>query len=157
MSIDSELELINIDDFSLKYSLDDLMENLKYNNLDLSILSIDVNNLFQVAIKFGLIDLIEYLYVWHNVEYEFINLISNIHINLENYSKNFNITETIIYDNGANDGLKLNYLSKSDQLMQKSINKLVELRKYSKMKSSNKKFYYKFNPKHINKFTELIK
>lgn len=143
---------MDIKDFSLKYSLDDLKDLLEFNNLDISILSIEPNELFQIAIKFGLVDLIEYLYVWNNVEYEFINLINGIQTNLNPYLKTFDLSQTIIYDGEANSGIKLDYLSKSDIQIQKSIQKLIELRKYSKMTSSNKKFYYKFNSKHLAKF-----
>ena len=43
---------------------------------------------------------------------------------------------------GSEDALKLQYLNNSDAQLKNTIGKLINLRKYSKMRCSKNKFYY---------------
>lgn len=122
------------------------------NKYDIDIINLDINEIFNLAIKYGIVDLIIYIYVNYNIEYELSNLLIEINnIIPENYNQ-INLEEKIIYDAGANNSLRLDYMNKEHIQLLKSIKILNSLRKYSKMRSSNKKFYYKFNQKYRYKF-----
>ncbi len=135
----------NVDEYSKHYDFEELNQKLKKNNT-LDVLDKDINIIFKHAIQFGLLDLIEYIYVWHNLEYELEEVTSKFTTNLS--LTDLDLKSVDIFDRGASNGMQLNYYSNKDIYLQKSINKLYSMRKYSKMRSANKKFYYKFNPKY---------
>ncbi len=140
---------MDITSYSQYYSFDHLIEQLDKNKLNLdSLLKLNIKELFNLAIKHGLTDLVEYLYVCHNLEYE-VSELYEITTKIESDDSGIGVAN--VYAPGANSGLNLQYFSPHDINIQKSINKLTTLRKYSTMRSSNKKFYYKFNPKHKDK------
>ncbi len=141
----------NINSYSNYYSLDDLNQQLGKYNIQLdSLVRLNIKEIFKTAVKYGIVDLVEYLYVFHNVEYEISELNEIIPLSrIDSVDTGLGVTS--IYAPGANAGLNLQYYSANDINVQKSINKLNGLRKYSNMRSSNKKFYYKFNPKYREK------
>jgi hypothetical protein len=140
--------MFDINHFSNYYSVDELMEELKKNNIELEeLLKLDIKDIFDISIKKGILDLVEYLYVWYDVEYELCELLNITNININGDISESNST-TVLYDSGAKSGLKLEYFNKESYNVQKSIQKLTSLRKYSSMTTNNKKFYYKFKPKY---------
>ena len=114
----------------------------------------NVKEIFKYAVTNGLVDLVEYIYVWHNIEYELDELTNQIQERIESITDNLYVTN--VYDHSANSGLNLQYMNIDDINLQKSIKKLYSLRKYSIMKSKNKKFYYKFNIKKRHIFCQSL-
>ena len=93
----------------------------------------------------------EYLYIHCGVEYELTEIID---MNTPSFIKSDNSREECIpvdISIGANVGINLD-ISGRDKRINIIVKQLINLRKYSKMRSKNKKFWYKFNKKYINKF-----
>ena len=150
----------DIQKYSELYSEDELLDDLQKNNLNLEkIIELNLKELFDLSINNGLIDLLEYLYVIEGIGYELNDLIARSSPNnissQDQCSNSTTITNPIIYDYGASSGINLQYLNNSNIKIQKSINKLMSLKKYSTLVSKNKKFYYKFNPKYTSKVISL--
>ncbi len=111
-----------------------------------------VNDLFDIAVKKGLVELVEYLYIWHNIEYELDEIMDRIKPSI--FSDNKEFSNAVVNDISAKDSLKIEYFSKNESTRLKSIHRLLELKKYSNMRYSNKKFFYKFNPKYRSNFLD---
>lgn len=149
---------LNIDKYCEYFSEEELFDDLDKNNLKIeNILELNLPDLFEFSLNNGLVNLVEYLYVIEGIGYELNTLLSKNKLNINsdeknNLNNNTNLLKiTEIYDAGAKSGLTLEYLDNKDNKIQKCIKKLVSLRKYSIMTSKDKKFYYKFNPKYIDK------
>ncbi len=139
----------DLEKYSLYYSLNELIIELGKNNLELEkIIQLNLKELFNLSVEYCLLDLIEYLYVFEGIEYELNDLIEKSNPNITSSSNASYVSEVVIYDYSAKEGININYLDKSNMKIQKSIKKIVGLKKYSKLTSKNKKFYYKFNPKY---------
>lgn len=134
------------------YSLKKLINDMNKKNIDLKLLDfLELNNLFILGVENGLVDLVEYLYIFKGCEYELGELLSLNSTLTTSYEETNTLLNVIVHDSGANSGLNLQYLDNHNKQIQKSISKLVNLRRYSKLRIQNKKYYYKFNVKHINK------
>lgn len=152
MSYNRDKYIFSKDKYNKYYSLKKLINDMEKKNIDFHKLNLlELNDLFILGIKNGLVDLVEYLYVFDGYEYELGELIEFTNVNISTNQYSNTLMNVIVYDQGANSGLKLQYLDKSNQQMQKSINKLIDLKKFSKYRSKKKKYYYKFNSKYINK------
>lgn len=113
-----------------------------------------VNDLFDIAVKKGLVELVEYLYIWHNVEYDLDEVMDKIRTNISSSdNKDEDSSNSVVNHTSAKDTLKIEYFSKKS-IRLKSVNRLLELKKYSRMRYSNKKFFYKFNPKYRSNFLD---
>lgn len=138
--------------YSQYYSYEELYEKISNINLTIDIFNkFNNNQLFDIAIKNGIIDLAEYLYIHCDIEYELSELLN---ISTVTFIKETKLNEESIpqyTSTGGNNGIKLD-ISGCDKRINIIISKLIKLRKYSTMRSNNKKFYYKFNKKYIDKF-----
>jgi hypothetical protein len=138
--------------YSKYYSYEELNERINNINLTIDIFNkLNCNQLFDIAIKNGIIDLAEYLYINCDIEYELSELLN---MNTKTFITETQINELSIpqyTSTGGNNGIKLD-ISGCDKRINIIISKLIKLRKYSIMRSYNKKFYYKFNKKYIDRF-----
>lgn len=128
---------MDIDNYSTYYSFHNIEE--EYNTIK----NKTIKEIFAYAYKKGLVDLVEYLYIWHGIEYEYDAM--KTHDKIEGKCDDL---MSIVYDNGASHGLKYECFSKNETNVLKSIRTLYKLRKYSKMKTKNKKYYFTFNTKY---------
>ena len=146
---------MDINNYSNYYSYEDLVDELNNKNLDIDIFNkLNCNQLFDISIRNGIIDLTEYLYIHCNIEYELSEIMN---MNTKTYIKENEFNELNIpqYTSmGGNNGIHLD-ISGCDKRINIIISKLIKLRKYSIMRSENKKFYYKFNKKYIDKIYNL--
>jgi hypothetical protein len=134
------------------YSLEDLYYNLKKINFNINYLeSLDKNELFKIAVSNGIEDLAEFLYIHCEIEFELLelmNMTTPIFIPSIDQENTTNKIENI--QNG-NEGIRISIDGK-DGRINKVIKRLIELKKYSTMRSKDKKFWYKFNKKYIPSF-----
>lgn len=143
----------DIADFASRYSLDELCDNLQQHDTTIDQLTHwTVEEAFQFAVQKGLVDVVEYLYVWHEVTYELIQTSMQI---LDPDQPPPPDQEVVVHDPSAPHGLKLNVLSKQDIWRERSMQKLYALRRYSSMKTYDKKFYYQFKTKYRYKFPAI--
>lgn len=144
---------MDINHYSNFYSYNELINNLDKINIKMDFIK-ELNNeqLFNFAIKNAIGDLVEYLYIHCGVEYELTEIID---MNTPSFIKSENSSEERIPVDitiGANIGINLD-ISGRDKKINIIVKNLINMRKYSKMRSKNKKFWYKFNKKYINKFS----
>jgi hypothetical protein len=140
-----------IQHYSSLYNLEDLMAELATHEIDLSIFDgMDLEKIFRVAVQNGLADLVEYIYVWHGVEYSLDELFSDHGEKFRSDMAESSVPA--LYDAGASSELNLQFWNSDDQKRNRSAKTLISLRKYSEMRCREKKFYYRFKPKYRYKF-----
>ena len=120
--------------YSNYYSYEDLVYKLNEININIDNLNFDDTELFQFSINYGLEDLAEFLYIHKEIIFEL-----NPYIDLCNIIKD--------------DKYKLYDINIINQY--KVYNRIINLKKYSKYYSKDKKFYYIFNKKNISKIYEI--
>ena len=126
---------MDMDSFSKWYNID--------NNIKNKLSKLELMEAFNYAIKKGLIDVIEFIYVWHNIEYNLTEVLNSISLKIDSNDNILNIvTSNVLNDKANSDEMKLT----------KGLAKLAQLNKYSKMRYANKCFYYIFNSKYKSKF-----
>ena len=104
--------------------------------------------LFDIAIDNGLDDLAEYLYIYQGIEFCISKLFNNISFSIsQTMTDNSMVT---IENTGNNDFINIDYMSGKELDRKKIIQRLMSLKKYSKIRHENKEFYYKFLPKYIH-------
>jgi hypothetical protein len=132
------------------YPMEDLMAELALQNIDPSIFEdTDVEKIFRLAIRNGLTDVVEYIYIWHGVEYCLDELLSRDKKLCSDASEP---AVPVYHDAGASSELNLQFWNASDKKLKKSADTLIALRKYSEMRCRDKKFYYTFKSKYRYKF-----
>ncbi len=142
--------MFDLNHYSIYYSLDNLYDELRKQNIDIDqIKRLDNNKIFKLAVEYGFIDVAEYLFVHHGIEFEINDLTKGLQTTIKSHSICMNAFETPVTGNGANDGLTLRFMNLTDYRKNAVIDKLLYLRKYSILYSRNCKFWYKFNKKFI--------
>ena len=134
------------------YSLEDLYSNLEKSNLDIiQFQNLDNSELFKIAVSNGIGDLAEFLYIHCEIEFELLeltNMTTPIFIAPTNPTELTNKIENVQY---GNEGIRIVIEGKESRI-NKVVNRLIELKKYSTMRTKDKKFWYKFNKKYIPNF-----
>lgn len=149
---------MNIEHYEKYYSYDALIDEIfqleqkkidKYMNLTNLF---KIQPLFDFAIENTLCDLAEYLYIFHNAVLSVNKLNSDTVLSIsEQSTTNPTISAPLQTQSGTNSGIKLEYFDKTNKKRTELIIRMNNLRKYSKMVSKNKDFYYTFNSKHLEK------
>lgn len=135
------------DFFSSYYDINNLNKELSKQNLTiLDLKKYDKNELFYYALEKGLYDVVEHLYIDCNVSYNLTTVLSKakpIIIKNSNVIDMTHVNET----NGINNCLKLKYIDNNIKI-NRIIDRLNYLRKYSKSKIEGKDYIYTFNIKY---------
>jgi len=141
--------MIDIEHYSTYYSLDKLLEQIISKNLDTNHLqTLSHKELFDIAIDNGLDDLAEYLYIYQGIEFCLSKLFNNISFSIsQTMTDNSMVT---IENTGNNDFINIDYMSGKELDRKRIIQRLMALKKYSKIRNENKEFYYKFLTKYIH-------
>jgi len=141
--------MIDIEHYSSYYSLDKLLEQIISKNLDTNHLqTLSHKELFDIAIDNGLDDLAEYLYIYHGIEFSISKLFNNISFSI---SQPITDNSMVTIENTVNnDFINIDYMSGKELDRKRIIQRLMALKKYSKIRHENKEFYYKFLPKYIH-------
>lgn len=113
----------------------------------------DTIKLFNFGVKYGIIEVVRFLYEKVNIEYDFnviyeFNSVLDKSINNPQNNLVSGIANTQIQTGSSNDKVSIEIWDKFTHNRKVCISYLVNMMKYSKQRSSNKKFYYKFNPKY---------
>ena len=135
-------EFINLNGIS---SYDYLDEFIKENDLTTEFNNIYPNTtkLFEFAVKYGLCDLVVFLYEHKNVTYN-MNTITNYCKSIEGGANNSLDSNNIplVHSNGSKSGMTIMVEDKYSIGRNKCIKYLLDMKKRSKMHSMNKNFYY---------------
>ena len=112
----------------------------------------DKQALFSFAVKHGIFEIVKFLYERINIEYN-INVILGFNSILESgkiAGTNISSLSIPIGTGSSNDRVNIQVWDKFTKNRNICITYLINMIKYSKQRSSNKKFYYRFNPKYIH-------
>ncbi|MCJ7636416.1 MAG: hypothetical protein MUO21_02910 [Nitrososphaeraceae archaeon] len=109
------------------------------------------NDLFEFGVKYGIIEIVRFLYEQINVEYDH-NVILGFDTTLNSSTETTNsmVTSQPITTGSSNNKLTIQVLDKFSKNRNICINYLIRMKRYSKQRCSNKKFYYRFNRKYID-------
>lgn len=134
------------------YSLEDLYFIFKKLRLNINQLeNLDNNELFKFSVSNGIEELAEFLYIHCEIEFELLelmNMTTPIFIPADNQKQSTNKIEN---NHNGNEGIRISIDGKESRI-NKVVKRLIELKKYSTMRSKDKKFWYKFNKKYIANF-----
>lgn len=136
------------------YSLEDLYSNLEKLNLDINqFQNLDPVQLFKIAVSNGIEDLAEFLFIHYEIEYELlelINMTTPVFIpSTDSTNQTLEQTPNKIENLPCgNEGIRIVIEGKESRI-NRVIKRLVQLKKYSTMRTKDKKFWYKFNKKYI--------
>jgi len=136
------------DFFSSYYDINNLNKELSKQNLTiLDLKKYDKNELFYYALEKGLYDVVEHLYIDCNVSYNLTTVLSKAKPTIIKNSNVIDMTH-VNETNGINNGLKLKYIDNNNIKINRIIDRLNYLRKYSKSKIEGKDYIYTFNIKY---------
>lgn len=146
------------DHFDEYYSYEKLINDIsqlsetKINQFEKLSHELNYQGLFEFAIDNTLIDLAEYLYIFHQTTLSLnkLNQIALTKIN-EQQSNSVALEESIFTEFGGNSGLNLQYWDRHNDKLTLLKHRLLTLRKYSRMESHDKDFFYTFKLKYIEK------
>jgi hypothetical protein len=127
-----------LEDFSYYYSLDEL-ERLKEEQKEKLRACITTSDLFVYSVLYGLENLAEYLYIYCDISFEINDLLTKTGVSSDKVILNQDVPQVVP-----------NYLNQTDKNKLRVFNRLLNLRKYSKLESKDKKFIYRFNKKYLN-------
>jgi hypothetical protein len=136
------------------YSLEDLHSNLEKLNLDINqFQNLDPVQLFNVAVSNGIEDLAEFLFIHYEIEYELLelmNMTTPVFIPSTDPTNQISDQKSnkIEHLPCGNEGIRIVIEGKENRI-NRVIKRLVQLKKYSTMRTKDKKFWYKFNKKYI--------
>lgn len=126
-----------LEDFSLYYSLEEL-ENLKEEQKEKLKTCTTTDDLFAYSVVYGLENLSEYLYVYCGISFDLNELIKKTGVSSDKLILNPEVSQ-----------IAPNYLNQSDKNKLRVFNRLINLKKYSKLESKDRKFIYTFNQKYL--------
>ena len=106
--------------------------------------------LFNFAVKYGIVEIVKFLYERINIEYN-LEVITGFNSTLESGKNGSSVSSSNvpITTGSSNDTIHIQVWDKFSKNRNICINYLINMIKYSKQRSSNKKFYYRFNPKYV--------
>ncbi|AYV82147.1 MAG: hypothetical protein Homavirus11_3 [Homavirus sp.] len=106
------------------------------------------NKLFKFGLRYGIFEIIEYLYVHKGVSYD-TSMFNEFYMNLSSCDE-VDPNKVAIEGSGIHTGLHISKMDKYTKNRNQCINYLLKLRKYSVYKYVNKKHIYTFNKKYIS-------
>lgn len=127
-----------LENFSCYYPLDEL-EKLKEEQKEKLRACNTTNDLFVYSVLYGLENLAEYLYIYCDISFEINDLLTKTGVSSDKVILNQDVPQVVP-----------NYLNQTDKNKLRVFNRLLNLRKYSKLESKDKKFIYTFNKKYLN-------
>ena len=127
-----------IEDYVRYYSLEEL-ENLKEEQRDKLRACSSINELFVYSVIYGLEDLAEYMYKHCGVSFELNDLLIKSGVSSDKILVQEDTPQVVP-----------NYLNQRDRNRLRVFNRLLSLRKYSKLYTKDKKFIYTYNQKYLN-------
>ncbi len=138
-----------VDSFVMFYGVEksnNLLTYMRENNIfdEFELCKEDTGKLFIFGIKYGLIDIVKFLYEELYIEYDH-DILFGFDVTLN--SRDILPTSLEIgveYNSNGNTRLNLTTWDKFTRNRNICINYLIDMKKYSKMRYKNKKFYYKF-------------
>lgn len=141
--------IIDYQHYSFYYDLDLLKYLLEYNNIDIDNIT-DYYELFKYSVIYGIDELAEYLYIFHEIKYEINELLewvdspilSSNNFNSEIDNSNCCLSGGIM---SGSCGVKISIIDERAMNGHRILSNLTKLRKYSFYEYNNKKFYYRFN------------
>ena len=107
----------------------------------------DTIKLFNFSVKYGIFDIVKFLYEKKNVEYDYDILLDYGSIIK---SATPGPTDTVAMTGSSNTSVNVQIWDKFSKNRNYCINYLVNMKKYSKSRRCHKKFYYRFNQKYIS-------
>lgn len=109
----------------------------------------DDKKLFSFAMKYGILEIIRFLYENKNYTFDYNELV-NYNCCIDNRTNvNNEIEQPVLTHLTGNDSLRFEHIDKFSHARMKCICHLLSLKYKSIMYSKNGKFYYKLNPKHL--------
>ena len=142
-----------IDNFTKIYGqtcVDEIYEYMVENDLLTEFYKIKnkPKKLFNFGIKYGIIEIVKYLYEHLNIEYDH-NIILGFDTQLKsNIHQNTLINAQPILTGSSNDKLRIEVIDKFTKNRKICIKYLIDMKKYSKFRCSKCVFYYKFDVKY---------
>lgn len=136
----SQNRILEIKELLAKNNLTEIME--------LSLINNDTDTIFKIAIKYGLFDVIWFLYIDMNISYNLYILSDTVSsLNTDESALPPVVCET---NSTNNTTLKLHFDDKYSNMRKYCIYILDYLNRYSKLEYSNKQFRYRFNNKYYD-------
>jgi hypothetical protein len=149
-------QIINFEHYSQYYDLELLLNKLKYNNIYIDNI-IDIYELFKYSVIYGIEDLAEYLYIFHEIKYEINELLEWVNSPIlvsNNLNSNEDKSDCCLSGiMSGSSGLKISIVDEKAKNGHSVLSRLTKLRKYSSYVSKNKKFYYQINTSKIGQIT----
>lgn len=108
--------------------------------------------LFEFSVHYGIYEFVIFLYEHRNITYNY-SIITQYTVNISSQADNDN-TISLATSSGSN-GLNTPLLDKYTSNRLICINYLLNMKKYSKMTSKDKNFYYNFNTKYLKSYRTL--
>ncbi len=102
--------------------------------------------LFEFSVNYGILEFVKFLYEYKNITYNY-NILTRYCINI--ISQEYNDNKISLTTSSGNIGLTSPLLDKYSSNRLSCIHYLINMKKYSKMTSKDKNFYYTFNPKYL--------
>jgi hypothetical protein len=144
--------IIDYQHYSQYYDIELLLNKLKYNDINIDNI-IDIYELFKYSVIYGLDDLAEYLYIFHEIKYEINELLEWVDSPMlasNNLNSNEDKSDCCLSGiMSGSSGLKISIVDEKAMNGHCVLSRLTKLRKYSLYESKNKKFYYRFNASKI--------
>lgn len=115
------------------------------------------SDLFYFGIKYGIFEIVKFLYEKVGLEYDYSMIQSfNTVIDSKNNPVLFTapINAVTLTTGSTNTKMNVEVQDKFSNYRNLCINYLIDMKKYSHVRSSNKKFYYKFNKKYVKLLTQ---
>jgi hypothetical protein len=149
---------MDIDHYNKYYSYDEMTEDVfklqdkEINKFVTYTNPFSAQKLFEFAIDNSVIELAEYLYIFDSVTMSLNRLNGDTVLSVMEQSSAGNfISAPLQSKDGGNSGIKLQYFDKKNKKRAEMIFRLTKLKKYSKMESRNKDFYYTFCKKYTDR------
>jgi hypothetical protein len=105
----------------------------------------DVIKLFNFSVKYGIYEIVKFLYERKGVEYD---ILADYGAVIK--STNPGPTDMVAMTGSSNTTCNIQVWDKFTRNRNICISYLMNIKKYSKSRRNRKKFYYKFNPKYLN-------
>lgn len=130
-----------------------IFEYLKQNEIYDECLNLkNVEQLFEFSVKYGILEFVKFLYEHKNVTYNYNIITRYCHV-IESSSSDANMIK--VTASSGNEGMNIQLLDKYGFHRQSCLSYLIGMKKYSKLTTRNKNFYYTFNPKYLQTYRTM--
>ena len=103
--------------------------------------------LFNFSVKYGILEIVRFLYERMQIEYDY-DIITNYNSVLK--SNEPSPTDIVAMTGSGNTSCNIQVWDKFTKNRNRCLAYLIDMKKYSKRRCNNKKFYYRFNPKYLS-------